>query len=77
MLANKYLGPSKENPFVRKIITIFKDSLVHASETGLCDAYLWATSRAVAEDMRCDTEAIEGYNNILKHHIRKGPNITK
>ena len=77
LLALKYLGPSHEHPFVRKVILIFKESLVHACQTGHCDPFLWATSRAVAEDMRCDTEAMEGYNNILKYNIKKAPNITK
>lgn len=65
------------DPLILKVVRLYYDGVVMAAETGLPDQHLYATSLVLAKKWRCDTEEVEGYNQVLKHEILKGPNISR
>ena len=73
--AKTYLASS--NPHVKKVVEIFRAGLTRCVDTGMPDTFLFAASLAVAKKWRCDTDEVEGYNNILKHQVRRAPYISR
>jgi len=59
----------------KKLKTLFRDDIVHASREGTCSLKLWTVCRAIASQLKGDTHLNEGYNSIIRTLSERSKNI--
>ena len=61
---------------LQKIVSLFEAELRYVIDNdGAIPMTLYATFKVVACIWKCDTQEIEGYNNMIQQQVDKAPNI--
>jgi hypothetical protein len=63
-------------PTTRKFLRTFRAELASCADTGMADARMWFAVRALRAVAKCDVQANEGVNSLLKGCGKQAPRIS-